>query len=69
MMKLGIFVIKEATGFLNPGQIPVIVCDQLLFAIAKVVQWNWPATHEENIHAVGPYTLRWFCGPCAVTFF
>jgi len=52
MMKHGMFVIKEATEFLNPGQIPVTVCDQPLFAIAKVVQWNWPATHGENVHVV-----------------
>ena len=52
MMKHGMFVIKEATEFLNPGQIAVTVCDQPLFAIAKVVQWNWPATHRENIHVV-----------------
>ena len=36
----------------NPGQISVTVCDQPLFAIAKVVQWNWPATHGENVHVV-----------------
>ena len=52
MMKHGMFVIKEVTEFLNPGQIPVTVCDQPRFAIAKVVQWNWPATHGENVHVV-----------------
>ena len=31
------FVIKKATEFLNPGQIPVTVCVYPLFAIAKVV--------------------------------
>ena len=36
-MKLGISVMKEATEFLNPGQIPVTICDQPLFAIAEVV--------------------------------
>ena len=34
MMRHGMFVIKEATEFLNPDQIPVTVCDQPLFAIA-----------------------------------
>ena len=48
----GMSVIKKATEFLNPGQIPVTVCDQPLFAIAKVVQWNWPPTHGENVHVV-----------------
>lgn len=51
-MKHRTSMIKEATEFLNPGQIPVTVCDQPLFAIAKVVQWNWPATHRENVHIV-----------------
>ena len=46
------FVIKKATEFLNPGQIPVTVRDQPLFAIANVVQWNWPAKHGENVHVV-----------------
>ena len=70
MMKHEMSVIKKATEFLNPGQIPVTVCDQPLFAIAKVVQLNWPATHGENVHVVmlGAYTLRWCCGPCVVTF-
>ena len=36
-MKQGISVMKEATEFLNPGQIPVTICDQPLFAIAEVV--------------------------------
>ncbi|KAL9968945.1 hypothetical protein ACROYT_G021097 [Oculina patagonica] len=50
MMKHGMFVMKKATEPLNPGQIPVTVCDQPLFAIAKFVQWNWPSTHGENLH-------------------
>ena len=44
MMKHGMFVIKEATEFLNPYQIAVTLS-------------CWEA-----------YTLRWFCGPCAVTY-
>ena len=52
MMKHGMFVLKEATKFVNPGQIPITVCDQPLFAIAKFVQWNWPASHGENVHVV-----------------
>ena len=52
MMKHGMHVQKKATEFLNPGQIPVTVCDQPLFAIAKFVQWNWPATHGEDVHVV-----------------
>ena len=37
MMKRGMSVMKKATEFLNPGQIPVTICDQPLFAIAVVV--------------------------------
>ena len=33
---------------LNPGQIPVIACDQPLYAIAKRIQWHWPETHGES---------------------
>ena len=51
-MKHVMFVIKEATGFLNPYHIPVTVCDQPFFAITKVVQWNWPASLRENVHIV-----------------
>lgn len=52
MMKHGMLVMQKATELLNPGQIPVTVCDQPLFAIAKFVQWNWPSTHGENLHVV-----------------
>lgn len=36
--------IKEAVGFLNPTQSPVVTADQPLFALAKQIQWTWP--HE-----------------------
>lgn len=41
-------VVSQAVRFLNPGQVPVLACDQLLFAIAKKIQWNWPATYGEQ---------------------
>jgi len=31
-------VVKSATEYLNPGQVPVLVMDQPLFAIAKTIQ-------------------------------
>ena len=40
-------VIKSAVQYINPGQTPVTF-DQPLFAIAKQIQWNWPASHGEN---------------------
>ena len=48
MIKHGISVQTEAIQFLNPGQIPVIAFDAPLFAIAKLVQWNWPDKYGEN---------------------
>ena len=32
----------------NPGQTPVIALDQPLFALGKLIQWNWPSTHGEK---------------------
>ena len=52
MVKHGMNVVRKATNFLNPGQIPITTFDQPLFAIAKFVQWKWPTTHGENMHVV-----------------
>ena len=40
MVKHGMNVVRKATDFLNPGQIPITTFDQPLFAIAKFVQWK-----------------------------
>ena len=48
MVKHGMDMLKKATQFLNPGQISVISLDAPLFALAKLVQWNWPQTHGEK---------------------
>ena len=48
MIKHSMNVIKQAVNHLNPGQIPVVACDQPLYATAKLVQWNWPQTHGED---------------------
>jgi hypothetical protein len=50
MIKHGMDVMRETITFLNPGQIPVITFDQLLFALAKFVQWQWPVMHGEGVH-------------------
>ncbi len=52
MIKHGMNVVREATQFLNPGQIPVIALDAPLYALAKSVQWYWPHTHGENKYVV-----------------
>ena len=41
-------LVNASVQFLNPGQIPILVMDQPLFAIAKTIQWNFPATHGED---------------------
>eukprot|EP00745_Piridium_sociabile_P026549 TRINITY_DN4240_c0_g1_i3.p1 TRINITY_DN4240_c0_g1~~TRINITY_DN4240_c0_g1_i3.p1 ORF type:complete len:1496 (-),score=398.92 TRINITY_DN4240_c0_g1_i3:837-5324(-) len=40
--------IQETVAFLNPGQIPVIVADQPLFALAKQIQWLWVMEYGED---------------------
>jgi len=40
-------VIKSAVQYNNPRQ-TAVTFDQPLFAIAKQIQWNWPASHGEN---------------------
>ena len=47
-IKHGMDVVKKATNLHKPGQIPVITFDQPLFALAKLVQWHFPATHGEG---------------------
>ena len=41
-------IVNKSVQLLNPGQIPVIACDQPLYAIAKRIQWHWPETHGES---------------------
>ena len=41
-------VITKALNFLNQGQIPVLACDQPLYAIAKKVQRNFPVVYGEK---------------------
>ena len=41
-------MIKAAVNHVNPGQTPIIALDQPLFALGKLIQWNWPSTHGEK---------------------
>ena len=52
MVKHGMDVPRQAIIFLNPNQIPVITVDQPLFALAKMFQWKWPASHGEQAYVV-----------------
>jgi hypothetical protein len=48
MVKHGMNVVRWATDFINPGQIPVVAFDVSLYAIAKFTQWKWPHMHGEG---------------------
>ena len=48
MTKYSMDIVKTSVQYLNPGQIPVLAADQPLFALAKQIQWTWPATHEDQ---------------------
>ena len=49
MIKHVMDILRKATSFLNPGQIPVMACDCPIFAKAKFIQWTWPITHGEGL--------------------
>ena len=40
--------VASSVEFLNPGQTPVIMCNQPLYAITKKIQWQWPETKGER---------------------
>ena len=48
MIRHSMDVVRKAVHFLNPGQVPVIACDQPLFSLAKQIQWTWPDSHGES---------------------
>lgn len=52
MIQHSMNVVKAAVEYLNPGQTPVLAMDQPLFAIAKTIQWNFPATHGEDKYLI-----------------
>jgi len=41
-------MVKAAVNHVNPTQTPVIALDQPLFALAKLIRWNWPLTQGEK---------------------
>ena len=45
MIRLALDVIKQAVVYLNGKQSPVVAFDQPLYAIAKQIQWQWPAKY------------------------
>ena len=48
MINHGMDVVKQATNLLNPSQIPVITFDQLLFALAKLVDPMAVSSHPRR---------------------
>ena len=40
--------VKTVVAYLNPGQTPVLTADQPLYALAKLIQWNFPEIHPED---------------------
>ena len=45
-------IVRKTTNYLNPGQTPVIACDQHLYALAKQIQWAWPDRYGEHCFVV-----------------
>lgn len=41
-------LVSEATEYLNPGQTPIIACDQPLYALCKQLQWTHPNMYGED---------------------
>ena len=41
-------MIEKVVHHLNPQQMPVIVMDQPLYALAKQIQWSQPEHHGED---------------------
>lgn len=52
MIRHSMAVVRKAVEVLNPGQTPVIACDQPLFMIAKQIQWMWPEQYGEGSFVV-----------------
>ncbi len=52
MIRHAMDVVKAAVDVVNPGQVPIIACDQPLYAIAKQIQWSWSSTHGEDHYVV-----------------
>ena len=58
MLRHSMNVIKKSIDFLNPGQIPVITVDQLLYSVVKQIQWNWPDTYGGDQFVIIPGGLH-----------
>ena len=52
MVRHSMKIVQNAMKFINSDQIPVLTCDQSLFAMAKEIQWTWPVELGENYFVV-----------------
>ena len=48
MIRHSMNIVKTAVPILNPGQVPVLTCDQPLYTIAKQIQWSSPDIYGED---------------------
>ena len=49
MMKHSMTIVQATVQHLNPSQVPVVIADQPLFALAKQIQWPWPNQFGESL--------------------
>lgn len=54
----GIDIIKSITFNLNGDQTPVMFCDQPLFAMVKLAQWNWPEKYGDLVAMFAPFHIE-----------
>lgn len=48
MVKHAMNLAVNLTIYLNSNQIPIFCADQPLYALVKLVQWNWPDLYSER---------------------
>ena len=46
-------VLRLAIDYVNYGQVPVITMDQLLYTIAKAIQWTLTSLEKQDGHYAG----------------
>lgn len=45
-------LVKNVTTYLNPTQPSVVCGDQPIFAMLKIIQWNWPEVYGEHLFVI-----------------
>ena len=52
MIKHCMTILQAAIQHLNPGQVPILIADQPLFALAKQILWTWPNQFGESLFII-----------------